>query len=88
MPSAGFEPAIPAVKTYATDRTATGIDQLYNYQFVIPLCLVIKGTGVASSSHNFSFLMATELQSDCSQIDNSSHFLLLRRHSIRFLISS
>jgi hypothetical protein len=39
MPSAGFEPAIPATKrpqTYALDRAATGIGLLYYYydQFI------------------------------------------------------
>jgi hypothetical protein len=38
MPSAGFEPAIPAIKrpqTYALDRAATGIGQCMAYLMTI-----------------------------------------------------
>jgi hypothetical protein len=41
MPSAGYETAIPAIKrlqNYASDRTATGIDQLMLYGEVIAVC--------------------------------------------------
>jgi hypothetical protein len=38
MPSAGFEPAIPAIKQlqmYALDRTATGIGHLLSITYIL-----------------------------------------------------
>jgi hypothetical protein len=68
MPSAGFEPAIPASKrpqNYALDRAATGIGENQLYSLLILISAIKSGVAIITW-HSYYFYMdqQTAVQND------------------------